>query len=187
MGRDKALLPLGTETFAERLLGVLSGAVSPIIVVLGHHADEIERAITPAMARTPGARVARNPDYRLGQLSSLQTALRALAGDNAAGAVVCLVDHPAIPRGVVEQLLARFAGSGAPILIPSHARRRGHPVLFPARLFPELLAAPSGEGARVVVTAHAGEIEYVETDEESVLWDIDRPEDYERLLKRLQP
>lgn len=191
MGRDKALLPLGPQTFVERLLAVLAGAVSPIIVVLGHHAEQIEQAIAPALARTPGARVVRNADYKQGQLSSLQTALRALAAESVSGAVVCLVDHPAIPRTVVEHLLARFAAStgsaGAPILIPSYqvpsqGPRRGHPVLFAARLFPELLAAPVEQGARVVVNAHADEIEYVETDEESVLWDIDRPEDYERLL-----
>ena len=99
MGRDKALLPLGTQTFVERLLGVLSGVASPIIVVLGHHADEISQAIAPALARTPGARVVRNPDYKLGQLSSLQAALRALAAENISGAIVCLVDHPAIQIG----------------------------------------------------------------------------------------
>lgn len=185
MGRDKALLPLGPQTFVERLLGVLSGAVSPIVVVLGHHSEQIERAIAPAIARTPGARIVRNPDFQLGQLSSLQMALRSLAGQDVAGAVVCLVDHPAIPRSVVGQLLTRFAAGGAPILIPSHNHRRGHPVLFAALLFPELLAAPVAEGARVVVRAHESEIEYLETVEESVLWDIDRPEDYAALLERL--
>lgn len=189
MGRDKALLPLGTGTFVERLLEVLDGVVSPIVVVLGHHAGPIEHAITPVMARTSGARVVRNADYRLGQLSSLQAALRTLAGERVAGALVCLVDHPAIPRSVVAEMVARFRAAGAPILIPSHqspsqGRRRGHPVLFAARLFPELLAAPPGAGARAVVNAHASEIVYVETDEEAVLWDIDRPEDYEKLIER---
>jgi molybdenum cofactor cytidylyltransferase len=184
MGRDKALLPLGTQTFVGSLLAVLSGRVNPIMVVLGHHADEIEQAIAPWVQRTPGAQVVRNPKYKLGQLSSLQVALRALAGKDIAGAVVCLVDHPAIPAEVIEQLLERFARSAAPLLIPSHDHRRGHPVLFAAPLFPELLAAPLAEGARAVVSMHENEIEYVETAEESVVWDIDRPEDYDRLVRR---
>lgn len=197
MGRDKALLPLGTQTFVERLLGVLAdvpgGAINPIIpiiVVLGHHGDEIERQIAPALQRTPQARVVRNPDYRQGQLSSLNAALRALASEPMAaaieGAVVCLVDHPAITSAVVGQMLDRFVRSGAPVVIPSHQGRRGHPVLFAARLFAELLAAPADEGARVVVRAHESEIDLVETAEESVLWDIDRPEDYEQLTRRWQ-
>lgn len=183
MGRDKALLPLGPETFVERLLGVLRGAASPIVVVLGYHADEIEAAIAPAIARTPGARVECNPDYRQGQLSSLKVALRALAHEHVSGAILCLVDHPAISRTVVDQLRARFIDTHAPIVIPSYRGHRGHPVLFGAALFPELLASPLGEGARVVVHAHEKEIAFIETDDESVLWDIDRPEDYEKLLQ----
>ena len=188
MGRDKALLSLGPQTFVERLLGVLAGAPnsrkSPIVVVLGHHADEIERAIEPVLKRIPQARAVRNPDYKLGQLSSLQAALRSLAKDEVSGAVVCLVDHPAVTRRVLDQMLARFAETNAPVIIPTFQGRRGHPVLFAARLFSELLAAPVDEGARVVVRQHAEELQLVETDEEAILWDIDRPEDYEMLVRR---
>ena len=184
MGRDKALLPLGTQTFLERLLSVLAGATRPIVVVLGHHADEIERAIQPSLKQTPHARVVRNPDYKLGQVSSLQAALRSLAGKEVSGAVVCLVDHPAVTHRVLEQLLDRFAQTNAPVVIPTFQGRRGHPVLFAARLFPELLAAPVDEGARVVVRSHAEELEFVETNEEAILWDIDRSEDYAMLLSR---
>ena len=187
MGRDKALLPIGPETFVERLLGVLGGAVSPIVVVLGSRREQIEPAIASTVASTPGARVAYNPAFKLGQLSSLKVALRALADEKLAGALVCLVDHPAIPRTIVEQLRDRLIASGAPLAIPSHNRRRGHPVGFSARLFPELLAAPESEGARVVIAAHENEISYVETEDESVLWDIDRPEDYELLMRRWKP
>jgi molybdenum cofactor cytidylyltransferase len=184
MGRDKALLPLGPQTFVERLLSVLQGAARPIVVVLGYHADDIESAIARAVARTPGARVECNPDYRQGQLSSLKVALRALAHESVSGAILCLVDHPAISRTVVDQLRERFADTHAPIVIPSYRGRRGHPVLFAASLFPELLAAPVSEGARVVVHAHERDIAFVDTDDDSVLWDIDRPEDYEMLMRR---
>jgi len=187
MGRDKALLPIGPETFVERLLGVLGGAVSSIMVVLGFHRERIEAAIASTVASTPGARVVYNPAFKLGQLSSLKMALRALADEEVAGALVCLVDHPAISRDMVEQLRDRLIASGAPLVIPSHNQRRGHPVGISARLFPELLAAPESAGARAVIAAHEREISYVETDDESVLWDIDRPEDYEQLMRRWKP
>lgn len=186
MGRDKALLPLGAETFIERLLGVLSGLAAPIIVVLGHHSREIERQIEASIAATPGARVVHNADYQQGQLSSLKTALRELASENVAGALVCLVDHPAVAKSTAENLCARLLSTNAPVVIPSHGARRGHPVAFAARLFPELLAAPVSEGARTVVNAHAAEVAYLETPDEAVLWDVDRPEDYAALLQRLQ-
>jgi molybdenum cofactor cytidylyltransferase len=180
MGRDKALLRLGSETFLERIASVLDGEVSPLVVVLGHHADAIaENARLPASAH-----LLNNPDYRSGQLSSLHVALRYLEITGAAGALVSLVDHPGISRQVVRALLARFSTSRAGVLIPTYNGRRGHPVVFASRLFEELLAAPLDQGARVVVHAHADEVETVPVEDPGVLWDVDRPEDYEALLQR---
>ena len=180
MGRDKALLPLGRETFLEHLIEVLRGEVRPLVVVLGHHAEEIQERIS----RFTDVQIVRNPDYKLGQLSSLQTALHALMNQPVAGALVCLVDHPAVTKEVVRALLERFERHPTNIIIPACRGRRGHPVLFPARLFPEFLDAPLEEGARVVVRRHAAEVELVETDEEGILLDVDRPADYEALLER---
>jgi molybdenum cofactor cytidylyltransferase len=128
--------------------------------------------------------VLRNPDYRLGQLSSLQVALRFLEDHNTEAVLVCLVDHPAMTKPVVRTLLQRFRATAAPILIPTHQGRRGHPVLFSRRVFQELLEAPLQEGARFVVRRHEREVEFVETDDEGILLDIDRPDDYESLQKR---
>src|SRR3989304_2702285 len=104
MGRDKALLPLGRETFLKHLAEVLRGEVSPLLLVLGHHAEEIEQQIVAG----PDVRILRTPDYPLGQLSSLRVALRALGSHPVAGALVCLVDHPAITKKVVRSLIERF-------------------------------------------------------------------------------
>jgi molybdenum cofactor cytidylyltransferase len=180
MGRDKALLPLRSRTFLEHIAGVLHGEVEPLLVVLGHHAREIEN-----QAHLPQAcRVLLNPHYLSGQLSSLQVAVRALAGEEVAGALVCLVDHPAVSKAVVRSLLARFRETNAAILIPTFEGRRGHPVLFASRLFGELEAAPLNEGARWVVRHHAAELELLAVDEEGILWDVDRPEDYDALQRR---
>lgn len=180
MGRDKALLPLGRETFVERLIQVLRGEVEPLVVVLGHHAEEIEKRL----ARVPYVEIVRNPNYPQGQLSSLQAALRALRNRPVAAALVCLVDHPAITKDVVRTVLERFRKQTSRIIIPTCNGRRGHPVLFSAELFQELLDAPLEEGARVVVRRHAAEVDLVETGEEGILLDVDRPVDYEALLRR---
>ena len=184
MGRDKALLPLGPQTFLERIAEALLGEVAPLVIVVGYHAAEIEAQIEAKIPAPFQARVLHNPDYKLGQLSSLWVALRALENDPVSAALVCLVDHPAISKQVVRALLERFRQTGAPVVIPTHHGRRGHPVLLARSLFPELLAAPLEQGARAVVQRHAPEVELVETDDEGVLLDIDRPEDYERLRER---
>ena len=180
MGRDKALLPLGQRSFLEHLAFALVGEVSPLLVILGHHAGEIQQQV-----RLPSsARIVHNPNYKDGQISSLQTALRSLGTQPVAGALMCLVDHPAVTKGVVHALLRQFQQTPAAILLPTYKGRRGHPVLFAARLFDELLSAPLAEGARAVVRAHEHEIESVAVDEEGILWDVDRPEDYEAIQQR---
>ena len=214
MGRDKALLPIGLETFVQHLIALLKGRVSPLVVVLGHHAEEIEAWITPPKAKRrpdkcaePGSEalvelerqpfgewtpepitILRNSDYRLGQLSSLKVAIQYLiarpSAEKVDAALVALVDHPAISASVVEQLVARFAMSRAPVLIPAFQGRRGHPVVFARSVFQELLDAPIDKGARYVVRRHTAEIDFVETEEEGILLDIDLPADYAALLKR---
>jgi len=179
MGSDKALLPLGRETFLEHLLEVLRREVPVRVVVLGHHAAEIQARLSPA----PDFTILNNPQYPLGQLSSLQVALRHLEKQPVEGALVCLVDHPAINRSVVRMILEKFRSTGAPVVIPTHRGRRGHPVLFARSVFGELLEAPLEEGARRVVRNHTGEIELVEVGWEGILWDIDQPADYHRLLE----
>jgi len=180
MGRDKALLRLGERTFLEHLAATLDGEVDPLLVVLGHHASEISR-----QARLPrAAEILRNPDYHLGQLSSLHVALRQLAGRSVQGVLVCLVDHPAVTKQVVRALKNSLLQSKALIAIPTWRGRRGHPVLFSHRLFQELLEAPMEQGARAIVHKHTEEVALVEIEEEGILWDVDRLEDYAALQSR---
>lgn len=181
MGTDKALLALGGETFLNRLLKVFSAEVDPVLVVLGHHADEIAATVD---AQLPVS-VLLNPDYKLGQLSSLKAALRYLSEQQAVdAALLCLVDHPGVSKSIVRGLIERFRQTAAPVVVPSCRNRRGHPVLFARKLFPELLEAPLEHGAISVLRKYEKEFEYVVTEDEGVLLDVDLPADYEALKKR---
>ena len=74
MGRPKALLPIEGQTFLERIVAALKKTqVGKIIVVLGHDAENMTREIKHLPVE-----VLINSDYQLGQLSSLQTAVRHL-------------------------------------------------------------------------------------------------------------
>jgi len=178
MGSPKALLAYRGTTFLEWLAELFAAAeLEPLLVVLGHEHERIERAVK----LPPSARVLVNENYRLGQLSSLQVAVRYLGGAEAGGLLVAPVDHPCLSREVLQKLLAAFAASEPDIVIPTFNGRRGHPVIFSARLFPELLEAPLDEGARVVVHRHA--VREVPVPDEGVLADIDDPALYQRWIK----
>jgi molybdenum cofactor cytidylyltransferase len=81
-------------------------------------------------------------------------------------------------------LLDAFSRLRAPVVLPRHAGRRGHPVLFATRLREEILAAPDAPGARGVVHAHEADLAVVEVDDPGVLDDVDTPGDYARLTGR---
>jgi len=180
MGRPKALLNIEGERFIERIVGVLKRTrASRIVVVLGHNADEMRRQ----MAHLP-VEIVINPDYRQGQLSSLQAAIRLIEDDAAVdGILVHLVDHPYIDAALVDVMIERFDASKKPIIVPRHRGRRGHPVIFSRALFGELLTAPLDRGAKAVVEAHAADILEIDTDEEGITLDIDTPELYRQHVK----
>ena len=176
MGRPKALLPVGESFFLERIVGALRATkVEKIYVVLGHNAAALKERIK-ALPVT----ILINPDYSLGQLSSLQVALRALDQEAVDGIVLHLVDHPFIDAGLVDRMIDAFYASKKLIVVPLCRGRHGHPVIFSRRLFGELLAAPLDQGAKSVVHAHAADTLELETDDEGITCDIDTPEDYLR-------
>jgi len=182
MGRDKALLEYQGKTFLDTIVANLwESGIVPIVVVLGHHAAEIQRR-----ADLFGAEVVVNAAYRQGQTSSLQAGLRALAAAaDVDGVLISLVDHPAAGPEVMRELAARFLETHAPVVIPLYHGQRGHPVVIGRALFPELMNLGAGEGANTVIRKHHAASEWLEVDDPGVTLDIDDPEDYRRLTKYL--
>jgi len=175
MGSPKALLEFQGETFLDRLIGLFSRHCSPVIAVLGAHRESIRAALR----RTGEAIIVENPDFRLGQITSMQCGLRAVP-PQADGVLFTLVDHPGVQPATIAALLA--IDPSAPLRIPRYGGRRGHPIFFSKPLIAEFLALPDSAPARDVVARHAGEIAYIDVDDPGVLADVDDPEAYRRLV-----
>ncbi len=180
MGSPKALLrrngmnPPRGETFLDGLIARFSEVCAPVIVVLGHSEAEIRAGIR----LTDEAVFVTNPNYRLGQLSSMQCGLRAMP-EAAEGALFTLVDHPRVHAETLRRLLAE---PRAEIVKPRYEGRSGHPVFFARSLFPEFLALPPDRQARDVVRGHGAGTRFVDVNDPGILDDIDDPEAYQRLL-----
>ena len=180
MGTDKATLTYRGRAFLELMVQTLAEVdIERIVVVLGHHAEDIQRRI-----KVEAAQVVINPDYRSGQTSSLQVGLRSLIADDIEAIVLCLVDHPAVCAGTVRSIVATFRQCGAPIVIPTYQGRRGHPVLLGRQVFAELLQLASDAGADSVVRRYRPATQFVEVEDEGVVIDVDDPESYQRLICR---
>lgn len=183
MGSPKALLPYRGKTFIEHLLEITRHPrIAARRIVLGAHLDQIR-------AKLPGetASVVVNPDWRQGQLSSIQAAIRRIPDDETAGIILCPVDHPLFSPKLIAQLIDAFDSGGQLVVLPVYHGRRGHPVIFAASLYPELLAASPAIGAREVVWAHAAQLHEVPTEEEGVVLNIDDPETLRRALQKREP
>ena len=90
------------------------------------------------------------------------------------------VDHPHVSPATVWALKDAATDGEAPVLLPAHEGRRGHPVAFAAALEDEMARVPAGEGARAVVHAHAGALAEVAVHDAGVLRDVDTPDDHSR-------
>ncbi len=174
MGSPKALLDLGGETFLDRLIRVLGACCAPVVVVLGHEADTIRSGVR----RAAGTDWIVNRDYRRGQLSSLQAGLRALSPASPY-ALFTLVDHPAVAEATVRALVDAPA---APVVVASCGGRRGHPVRVRADVIGQILALPPDRQAKTLLREGAV---CLETGDPGVLEDIDDPEAYRQLRRRL--
>ena len=77
MGFPKPLLRLNGETFLTHIAGCMLLAVERLIIVLGAYRDTIAAAV-PTDYRIS---IVDNPDYGLGQLSSIKRGLAAVSAD----------------------------------------------------------------------------------------------------------
>ena len=176
MGSPKALLPYQGRPFLEHLLDITKHPeIGARRVVLGADAGPIinETALPPE-------EIVINHEWEKGQLSSIHAALHTLPPD-ADGILLLPVDHPLVSAALVSELIETFTQTGAPIVVPVYEGRRGHPVIFAARLFPELLAAPMDKGARAVVWAHKDEIAEVPTNEEGCVLNLNDPDAFRKI------
>lgn len=188
MGFPKALLPYpggeGRETtFLAHLLEVTNRSrAEPIVVVLGHEAERIRTSVLPESWGR--ARPVLNPRYRGGMLSSILAGIEAVEESDAEGALVLPVDHPDVSAPIIDLLIDRYSETHAPILLPRHRDRRGHPVLFSRAVFAEIRRAPETVGARQVVWDHQNDLLEVEVSDRGIGRDVDTPEDYRSFRER---
>lgn len=170
------LLPWGqTSVLGQVIETVKRAGVDEILVVTGGAREEVEQVVKQYAVSSK-----QNADYSKGEmLSSLQAGLAALR-DNAsvAAALICLGDQPQVQEGSVRTVAEAFEAGKSNLIVPSYQMRRGHPWLVARPLWEEILSMSPTESPREFLNRHAGEIEYVNVDNPSILADLDTLDDY---------
>jgi len=184
MGQTKQLLDWEGRTILQRVLENLSRSqVDEVILVLGHEAERIQQTLD-----THKVKVVINRNYKEGMITSIQQGLINL-DDKVEAFFIVLADQPGLGPEVFDRLISEFrqASPQKSIILPTFRGRRGHPALFRAKYQKEALRIEGDVGFRQVLQEHPEEILTVEMDTDSILQDIDTPDDYRKQLKTNLP
>jgi len=171
-GSNKMLAEIEGRAMVARVAQrILSSHARPVVAVLGNMAGEVDAAL----GKLPVERVV-NPDFAEGLSTSLKRGLAALPAD-IDGALVCLGDMPQITGRDLDRLIGAFNPiEGRAIVMPVRHGKRGNPILWASRFFPEMAALSGDVGARHLIGEHAELVAEVEMDTDAVLIDIDTPD-----------
>ncbi|HXC55712.1 MAG TPA: molybdopterin-binding/glycosyltransferase family 2 protein [Rhizomicrobium sp.] len=172
MGSNKLVAELGGKPLVRHAVeAALGSAASPVVVVTGNAAAEIRGALAPLAPLFVD-----NPDFSKGLSTSLKRGLSSLP-DDCDGAVVLLGDMPDVTAGLIDTLIAAFdPGEDRAICIATRHGRRGNPVLWARRFFPEMLALEGDVGARQLIAQYGELVCEVEAADDGPLTDIDTPQ-----------
>jgi len=178
----KLLAPLEGRPLLAHVLATLREAMpATTIVVLGHGAPAVERAIDWA-----GEVRVRNPAPALGLASSLQLGIHALEARDEPidGAFIVLGDQPRLRADVLhalEHAAAIQRPADRPLLVPRYLEDPGprNPVLLLRPAWPIVDGLQGDRGLGALIDARPDLVLEVETP--GSMPDVDRPEDLERL------
>ena len=180
-GAHKMLLPLGARSVIRHTVEqVLAAGPHEVVVVTGYKGREVGAVLAELpVALQPNLR------YEEGQMVSVAVGVGALARPTDA-IMVCLGDMVLLQPQDYRDLVAAYESAAeCSIVIPYHRDQRGNPIVFAASYAPEVVAGERKLGCRKLANAYPDEVHRFAADHERYTTDMDTPDDYERVRRRL--
>ena len=177
MGANKLLMEDHGRSIVARVVEqALAADPAEVIVITGHQEPEVRAALTGLPVRFVAC-----PDYTDGMSASLRCGIKALPDDIDA-TLVLLGDMPRVGVSLLRRMVAAFNPTeGRAIIVPSFQGKRGNPVLWDRRFFPEMMMLAGDVGARHLIGEHAELVTEIEAEDSGIFLDIDTPEAYRAL------
>ena len=180
-GLNKVELPVqGVPLLRRSAMTLLAAPLAELIVVLGHES-------TRALALLHGLPVATvfNEDYRQGQMTSVHKGLDALTLP-CDGVMVCLTDQPLLDVGDIHTIVTAFdRRTRGGILIPTYRGVRGNPIVLAWSHRDAILRSGRNLGCKQFIERNADWVEAIEMANDHVVTDLDTPEDYAEMQRRV--
>lgn len=176
-GQPKQLLNWRGVPFVRAVAQTALNAGLETVVVTGDHAQEVHAVVADLPVT-----IVNNSEWQAGQSSSIKAGLGGLAADVGA-AVFLQADKPQVQATLLRAMIDAYFRGGEAILALMVAGERTSPVLFDQETFRDLLALTGDVGGRAIFSKHR--VSYLPWNEQSLLLDVDRPEDFQ-LLKEYE-
>jgi molybdenum cofactor cytidylyltransferase len=149
----------------------LASRARPVIVVTGHEHMRVAGALEGLLVR-----LVHNPSFADGLSTSLKVGLAAVPPD-ADGVIVCLGDMPQVTAELIDRLVAAFdPDRNALVVVPTIEGKRGNPVVWSRRFFPDLATLEGDVGARHLIQTYGEVVTEVPVKDAAALTDVDTPE-----------
>jgi len=186
-GRVKQLLDWHGEPFVHAVARTAKEAgCSPVVVITGANAEPVT-----ATLQDLNVKIIHNHDWQEGQASSIRTAILSQIRQGeipveqdsqvtAGGAIFLLADQPQVTTSILRALMEKHAEGLYPIIAPMVLDRRANPVLFDRSTFPDLASLQGDIGGRAIFPKY--QVEYLPWHDDRLLFDVDTPEMYQRLI-----
>jgi molybdenum cofactor cytidylyltransferase len=179
LGSPKQLLSYNGKTLLEHAVEEATKSEADfVVVVLGANADIILKEIDPGKAS-----MVENKEWQEGMASSIRRGLNAILDKHAPvdGVIFMVCDQPFISAMVLNNLINTYKETGKPIVASNYGGAIGPPAFFHKLFFAELMQLKGDEGAKGIIQQHEDEVATVLFPLGEI--DIDREEDYEKLVK----
>ncbi len=176
-GQPKQLLDWRGQPFVRAVAQTaLAAGLSPVVVVTGANAEQVESAV-----KDLDVKIVRNEDWQSGQSSSIKTGVKSLP-KNTGASLFLLADQPQIGTDVIRALMEGHTRELHPIIAPLVLEeRRANPILFDKAAFSDLMNLEGDIGGRAIFSKY--KVEYMPWHDDKLLLDVDKPEDYQRLVE----
>ena len=148
--------------------------LNPVLVVCGAQVETINQALADLPVE-----LIHNSDWQDGQGSSVKLGTQAVRA-RCGGILFLLADQPQISVRLMRALIVAHTRSLNPITGPIIDDQQATPVLFDQVTFDDLAALSGDVGGRQLFSRYP--VDWIPWHETSVLFDVDTPEDYIRLL-----
>lgn len=168
-GANKLFHPVDGIPMIERVFSTIPAALFDQANVVSRYPEIL------SLAAERGYQAIPNPLAREGQSASIRLGLAPLRDMD--GVLFAVCDQPWLTQASVVRLLEAFSAHPDRIYSLGWRDQRGSPVIFPASLFPELLALTGEQQGGVVIRANQHLLQLVSADSPWELYDIDSPRD----------